>query len=222
MARVLIIGATGKVGSRLARRLKRNGHEVVGTCRRADQAAALRLEGVEPVECDIVSVGVAEMTSLMSGIDAVVFTAGAAGAGRELTDAIDGEGVLKASAAARAAGVKRFVLVSAFPDAWRSKRMPESFEHYMFVKRQADVHLASTDLDWIILRPGTLLDTDATGAIRLGMAIPYGEVSRDDVASTIVALIEEPRLRRVILELTSGSTPVQQAMSDQARMFRIE
>lgn len=100
--------------------------------------------------------------------------------------------------------------------------MPESFEHYMFVKRQADVHLASTDLDWIILRPGTLLDTDATGAIRLGMAIPYGEVSRDDVASTIVELIEEPQLRRVILELTSGSTPVQQAVSDQARMFRIE
>lgn len=115
MARVLIIGATGKVGSRLARGLKRNGHEVVGTCRRADQAAALRLEGIEPVECDIVSVGVAEMTSLMSGTDAVVFTAGAAGAGRELTDAIDGEGVLKASAAARAAGVKRFVLGLSVP-----------------------------------------------------------------------------------------------------------
>lgn len=83
------------------------------------------------------------------------------------------------------------------------------------------MHLASTDLDWVIIRPGTLLDADATGAIRLGLAIPYGEVSRDDVASTIVALIEEPRLRRVILELTSGSAPVQQAVSDQAQMFSI-
>lgn len=221
MAKVLIIGATGKVGSRLARKLIGNGHEAVGTYRRADQAAALRLEGVEPVECDIVSTDVPEMAALMSGIDAVVFTAGAAGAGRELTDAIDGEGVLKASAAARAAGIKRFVLISAFPDAWRNKRMPDSFEHYMFVKRQADVHLAGTDLDWIILRPGTLLDSQPTGEVRLGLAIPYGEVSRDDVASTIVALIEEPRLRRVILELTSGSTPVQQAVSDQVQMLRI-
>lgn len=135
MASVLIIGATGKVGSRLARKLLGNGHEAVGTYRRADQAVALRIEGVLPVECDIVSAGVAEMAALMSGIDAVVFTAGAAGAGRELTDAIDGEGVLKASAAAQVAGVKRFLLISAFPDAWRSKRMSESFEHYMFVKR---------------------------------------------------------------------------------------
>lgn len=56
-------------------------------------------------------------------------------------DAVDGHGVVLATAAAATAGVRRFLHVSAFPDAWRDRRMPADFEHYMKVKRQADVHV---------------------------------------------------------------------------------
>ncbi|SPO55746.1 putative NADH-flavin reductase [Pseudomonas sp. JV551A1] len=215
MARVLVIGATGGVGAHLTEQLLIKGHIPFGTYRRPEQEKELRDKGVEPVLCNLVNITVAELTQLLQGMDAVVFTAGAAGDSRELTDAIDGNGVVKASTAALAAGVQRFLLVSAFPDAWREKRMPESFEHYMFVKRQADVHLASTSLNWVILRPGTLLDASPTQKIRLGLAIPYGDVPRSDVASTIVSLIEEQRIRRVILELTSGSTPIGESVANQ-------
>ena len=79
-----------------------------------------------------------------------------------------------ASGAAAAAGVHRFLHVSAFPDAWRDRRMPLEFEHYMKVKREADVHLAATNLDWVIVRPGNLTDAPGTGRVRLGLAITYG------------------------------------------------
>ena len=95
-----------------------------------------------------------ELASLLAGHDAVVFSAGAHGTGRDQTTAIDGKGLEKAVDAARQAGVARFVLVSVFPDAGRDLETNEGFEHYMRVKKAADVYLTATDLDWVVVRPG--------------------------------------------------------------------
>lgn len=210
--KVLVIGATGETGRRLAQELANRGHHPLGTYRKPEQAETLRALGVLPVFCDLATATVDSLVEAMKGADAIVFTAGANQGGDEMTDLIDGEGVVKSSTAAAMVGIRRFLLVSAFPDAWREKRMPPDFEHYMFVKRQADVHLASTELDWVIVRPGTLTDSAGTGEIRIGLAIPYGQISRDDVASTLVQLIETPEVRRVILELTEGNTPIETAI----------
>lgn len=47
----------------------------------------------------------------------------------------------------------------------------------------------------------------------LGLAIPYGEVPPDDVAGVLAELVHAPRVRRVILELTSGDTPLREALA---------
>ncbi|EOW4672435.1 NAD(P)H-binding protein, partial [Enterobacter hormaechei] len=88
----------------------------------------------------------------------------------------------------------------------------ESFENYMRVKKMADVELAQSELDWVILRPGALQDKTGTGYVRAGLAIPYGNVPRDDVAATLAELIEQPAVSRVIIELTSGDAPVREAI----------
>ncbi|MEW5751382.1 SDR family oxidoreductase [Pseudomonas lactis] len=217
MAKVFVVGATGETGLRLCRQLVEAGHSAIGLHRRPEQAEVLRGIGAIPVMGDLVTTSTTELSELMLEADTVVFTAGANGGGSEMTDAVDGAGVTKASDAAAYAGVWRFLLVSAFPDAWREKRMPEDFEHYMFVKRQADVYLSHTELDWVILRPGTLLNELGTGLIRTGLAIPYGEVSRDDVAATLVQLIETPSVNRLIIELTAGDTPVSEAVAKMAQ-----
>src|SRR3546814_2096408 len=125
-----------------------------------------------------------------------------------MIDAIDGRGLELAVAAARQAGIQRFLLVSAFPEASRGKEVSETFEHYMAVKKFTDVHLSESDLDWVILRPGTLLDVPGTGKVRTGLAIPYGDVPRDDVAATLLEIIEHPAVNRIIIELTEGETSV--------------
>src|SRR3546814_97096 len=109
-------------------------------------------------------------------------------------------------------------LVSAFPEASRGKKVSETFENYMAVKKQADVHLVESDLGWVILRPGLLLDSPGTGKVRADLAIPYGDVARDDVAATLVEIIERPEVNRVIIELTQGDTPVDQAIQRLARV----
>lgn len=85
------------------------------------------------------------------------------------------------------------------------------------MKKRADEHLADTDLDWAILRPGTLLDAPGTGKVRAGLAIPYGDVARDDVAAILVEIIEHPEISRAVIELTQGDTSVDQAVQRLAR-----
>jgi uncharacterized protein YbjT (DUF2867 family) len=143
----------------------------------------------------------------------VVFSAGAHGTGADQTTAIDGQGLAKAVDAATTAGVRRFVLVSVFMDAARDRPRSEGFEHYMSVKRAADVQLAASTLDWLILRPGTLVDDPGTGLVNAGASIAYGAVPRDDVAAFLAASVFHPDLNRTDVELTTGDVPIPDAVA---------
>lgn len=113
--KVFQIGAAGGIGRRLANALVARGDEVTGMHRRPEQAAAIIATGATAVAGDLVEDGVEALAGLVRGHDAVVFSAGAHGTGREQTTLIDGRGLEKAADAAELAGVPRFVLVSAFP-----------------------------------------------------------------------------------------------------------
>lgn len=219
MSQVFIVGGAGKVARRLSEQLSQRGHQALALYRNPEQTEALKALGATPVLGSLLELDVDGLARLMTGSDVVVFSAGAGGkGGMEMTRAIDGQGLELAVAAARQAGVPRFVLVSAFPEASRGKTVSDTFENYMAVKKLADVHLAQSDLDWVILRPGTLLDAPGTGKVRAGLAIPYGGVPREDVAAALLEIIERPAVSRVIIELTEGDTPVGQAIDRLARL----
>ena len=213
MSNVFIIGGAGKVGHSLAAQLATRGHRVRALHRRSEQAPSLQQVGAVPVSGDLVAMDAGTLAELIDGSEVLVFAAGAGGKGGvEMTRAVDGDGLEKAVAAARLAGVRRLLLISAFPEAGRGSAVSDTFEVYMAVKKAADVHLAHSDLDWVILRPGTLVDTPATGRISAGPAVTYGEIARDDVAATLLALIERPAIKRVIIEVTAGQTPIAEAL----------
>ncbi|RHA41603.1 NAD(P)-binding oxidoreductase [Cellulomonas rhizosphaerae] len=210
--RVFQIGAAGGVGRRLAALLTARGDEVTGMHRRPEQADTIAASGATPVVGDLIADSVQDLADAFAGHDAVVFSAGAHGTGAEQTTLIDGVGLQKAADAAALAGVQRFVLVSVFPEAGRGAGAGEGFEHYMRVKKEADVYLVATDLDWVIVRPGTLVDEPGNGRVTAGPAIGYGDVHRDDVAAFIAEALHEPRLSRAIVELTDGPTAVDEAV----------
>ena len=212
MSKIFIIGATGGVGSRLGPLLVDAGHNVTGLHRKPEQADNLENAGITPRLGDIMTMTVEDLTEFTRDCDVVVFSAGAAGSGLERTTAIDGEGVVKTIHAARTNGIARVYLVSAFMDAGRDQPRKDGFEHYMKVKRQADNALAASELDWVILRPGTLVSEDGNGLVNAGLAITYGSVARGSVAKMLAALIDTPAIRREIIELTDGDIPVQDAV----------
>ncbi|SEP70905.1 NAD(P)-binding oxidoreductase [Microlunatus flavus] len=210
--RVGVIGGAGGVGRRLTALLAEAGDEVTVLHRRADQAAVVEQAGGRSALFDLVEGSVEELAGLLRGQDAVVFSAGAHGTGRDQTTLIDGRGLEHAVDAARAAGVRRFVVVSVFPEAGRDVETNAGFEHYVRVKKAADVYLTGSDLDWVVVRPGTLTDAPGTGTVRAGWAVPYGDVPRDDVALFLAAVVREQRLHHVVVELTGGGTPVDEAV----------
>jgi uncharacterized protein YbjT (DUF2867 family) len=214
--KIFIVGISGETGFRLARLLKRCGDEVDGLYRRIEQGEKLRSIGVAGRHGDLVSMDETKLAELFSESDVIVFAAGAGDAESDaMIDAVDGDGVTKSIAAARLAGVRRFILVSVFPEAGRQAGWGESFEHYIAVKKRADVELSRTELDWVIVRPSSLNNKRGVGTISLGPAEFHTDISRDDVAETLAEVIHVPALHRRILELTEGTTPIGRAVGMQ-------
>ncbi|WP_240797972.1 NAD(P)H-binding protein [Streptomyces sp. F001] len=96
--------------------------------------------------------------------------------------------------------------------SWRERDLGDEVEYYFAVKKGADVVLSRSDLNWLILRPSLLLDDPGTGTVSLGPAELHGEIAREDVAATLAALLHEPRIGPQILELNTGSTPIEGAV----------
>ena len=214
--KVFIVGVTGETGSRAARLLQARGDQVSGLYRKPEQGAALAASGIGAKQGDITTISDEDLAAAIKGSDVLLFAAGAGGGDDEsLTDKVDGDGVSKLIAAAKLAGVRRLILVSVFPEAWRERHMDHSFEHYMVVKKRADVELSQADLDWIILRPAALTNDAGTGTVSLGVVGIHTEVRRDDVAATLVELVHSPALHHRILELSEGTTPIAEAVASQ-------
>ncbi|MGI5447694.1 SDR family oxidoreductase [Streptomyces sp. CA-243310] len=214
---VFIIGITGKIGRLLAQELLARGDTVHGLVRRDEQRTDLATQGIRAVVGDLTDLSVTELADAFGHADAVVFTAGSNGGSARITKAIDGDGVTQAIEATRHAGIRRLALVSVLPESWRERDLDDEVEYYFTVKKQADIALSRSDLDWLILRPSLLTDDPGMGTVSLGPAEFHGRIPRADVVSTLAQLLHEPHISRQILELNTGSTPIQDAVKANVR-----
>lgn len=202
---------------RLERLLAARGDEAVGVIRDPKQADDLRDVGAEPVVLDLESASVEETAEVLRGADAAVFAAGAGpDSGSARKDTVDrGAAVLFADAAERA-GVRRYVMVSSM-GADAHHQGDEVFDVYQRAKGAADDYVRSRpSLDWTILRPGMLTNDAGTGQVLLAASTGRGPVPRDDVAASIVELLDTPATAGLTLELISGNVPVMVAVKDVA------
>jgi UDP-glucose 4-epimerase len=108
---ILVTGATGKVGSRLAKRLAQRGDQVRALVRDPARAADLREHRVELTVGDLLDPS--SLASAVRGVDAVVHCAAFfRGATPEQAHAVNDAGTQHLATAARAASVKRFLFTS--------------------------------------------------------------------------------------------------------------
>jgi nucleoside-diphosphate-sugar epimerase len=109
--KILVTGATGKVGSRLAKRLSQRGDQVRAFVRDPARAAELRDARIELVQGDLLDQST--LGAAVRGVDAVVHCAAFfRGATPEQAHAVNDRGTQLLGSAARAADVKRFVFTS--------------------------------------------------------------------------------------------------------------
>lgn len=211
--RVAIAGGHGGIGLRLTRLLSGRGDGVLSLIRNPDYADDVREAGGEPVLCDLEAADEREVETAIGSADAVVFAAGAGpGSGAARKETMDYGGAVKLIAAAKAAGVGRYVMVSSM-GADADAQGDDTFSVYLRAKGRADAELAASGLDYTIVRPGRLTDGPGTGRVRLGEDVPRGAVSRDDVAAALAEILRAPSTVGANLGLTLGDTLVAEAVA---------
>ena len=221
--RIVLAGAHGQIARRLGRLLSARGDTVVGIVRNPDHEGDVVADGMEAVVLDLESATVDDVSAAVAGADAVVFAAGAGpGSGAARKDTVDRAAAVLLADAAEWAGVPNYLLVSSVgvdlvADGATPAGVDEVFVAYLRAKRAAEENLLAREgLRVTVLRPGSLTDDPGTGRVTLAPSVERGAVPRDDVAAVLVALLDQPR-DRAVLELVSGSTPVDEAVAAHPR-----
>ncbi|HWM17744.1 MAG TPA: NAD(P)H-binding protein [Microbacterium sp.] len=212
MSRILIIGGHGKVALRLAPLLIARGDEVTSVIRNPDHAADVAATGSTPVVADIEGLDVAGLTTLFTGHDAIVWSAGAGGGSPARTYAVDRDAAIRSMDAAADAGVDRYVMVSYFgarPD--HGVAADNSFFAYAEAKAAADEHLRASDLSWTVLGPSGLTLDEPTGRIDI-TASESRSVSRADVAAVIAAALADDATIGRTIRFNSGDVLIAEAL----------
>jgi uncharacterized protein YbjT (DUF2867 family) len=201
--RIALTGATGFVGGGVLRRLLRRGHEVRALVRHPERAGQLRdLGAVELVPGGLDDE--AALRSLVEGTEAVVHLVGIiAEKGTQTYQRVHVEGTARAAAAARTAGVRRFVHMSAL-----GARADASATAYHRTKAAGEEAVRGSGLSHAILRPALIAGPGNVplklmcDTIRLAPLVPViGDglyrmqpVWLEDVAEAFAVTLEQPGL----------------------------
>jgi uncharacterized protein YbjT (DUF2867 family) len=214
---VVIAGGHGKIALILERLLAERGDSVAGLIRNPDHTGDLQTAGAEAIVLDLEQATVTEVADAVRGADAVVFAAGAGpGSGAARKQTVDRDAAILLADAAEAAGVDRYVMVSALAADDRSldDNYDEVFRAYMHAKSEADANVrARSGLLTTIVRPGGLTDEPGTGRVRIAESTGRGSVPREDVARVLLAALDAPQTAGRTFELISGDTPIADALS---------
>lgn len=212
--KILVIGATGFVGSAVCARLATGGHDVIRAVRPGKQPAG----GLGTwVEVDVArAVEPFDWLPHLKGTDAVVNCAGALqdGMTHNMTG-VHAQGPRALFRACEQSGVRRIIHFSAIGV---DRQQPSAFSR---TKLSGDMALKETDLDWVILRPAVILGNAAFGSSALfrGLAaLPFlplmpstGKlqvVQVDDVAETVFRLVDKTAPSKLSLEIV-GPQPLE-------------
>lgn len=209
--KVLVIGASGRVGAQLINKLVTNGHSVVAATRHPEEVCNHSL--VESLYFDIAE-DYSEYIPYLQGIEAIYFVAGSRG--KNLLQ-IDAFGPVKAAILAKRLAVKRFILLSSIfatePEKWNDPNLV-NITDYNIAKFFADHWLISnSQLDYTIIQPGNLQDSEyESGRVEFGVAKSQPN-SILNVASVLANVLEANNTFGKIIQMSDGNMPIKDAIS---------
>ena len=214
MKNVLIIGANGQVGKIITTKMKASDDfSPTALFRKEKQKEFFQEHDVNYRIVDLEE-KIDSLAEAMEGMDAVVFSAGSGGkTGYDKTLTIDLDGAVKSMEAARKAGVKRFVMISALLADNRDFWAESGIKPYYIAKHYADQMLKESGLDYTILRPGRLFNKAGTGKITITDPAAQEGVPREDVADTVLEVLRQDNAAGKTIEFNEGNTPIEEVIS---------
>jgi uncharacterized protein YbjT (DUF2867 family) len=209
---IAIAGGHGQIALLLGKLLAERGDIVWGLIRNPDHEDDLHAAGVEPVLCDLEADG--DVAAAVRGADAAVFAAGAGpGSGAARKASMDLGGAVRLIDAAKAEGVRRYVMVSSMGAADPPPAGGDAFGEYLRAKTEADRQLISSGLEYTIVRPGMLTNDPATGLVTVGERLERAEISRADVAAVLAACLDSRHSIDRTFEVRGGGVQIEAAIA---------
>ncbi|HEY4568937.1 MAG TPA: NAD(P)-binding oxidoreductase [Kribbella sp.] len=200
--RITVFGATGGIGGHVVRQALDAGHKVTAVVR-ASSAFELEHSALEVVRVPGLD-HAGPLRDAVDGAEAVVSGVGARG---RKDGPVASNSTRSMLAAMEAAGVRRFVAISAAPlgpvpadESFLNRRvvypMINAFAADVYADlRVMEAAIMSSSTEWTIVRPPKLTNKSLTGTYRtvVGGTVTRGySISRADVAQLMLAVLDDP------------------------------
>ncbi|MEL0642782.1 SDR family oxidoreductase [Olleya sp. Ti.3.14] len=207
MENILVAGANGTTGKKIVNLLSQSQYfNPIAMVRKEEQIPYFKAKYIETV--------LADLEQDVSGafnktIDKVVF---AAGSGGKKVVEVDQEGAKRMIDASNKYKVRKFVMLSSMGADQPEKA--EQLQDYLKAKHNADEYLKSSGLNYSIVRPGSLTNGELTNKIQLETKLnKSGEISRNDVAQTLVRSLNDDVANNATFEILKGETLIGDALN---------
>lgn len=209
--KILVIGASGRVGTDLVEQLLADDHQVIGTTRQDKKL--FDNDNYRQLALDITAEKDAIAEQIEQDIDAVYFVAGSGG--KDVLE-VDLHGAVKTMQAVEDKGIKRYIMLSTVfsldTNKWDTPGIADLKEYYI-CKHYADQWLVNdSTLDYTIVQAGALKERAGTGKITINDD-NAGENAIADVAATLTAVLGANNTIKKVFSLHNGETAINEAIA---------
>ena len=205
MENILVAGANGTTGKKIVNLLQKSQYfNPIAMVRKESQKKQFEDENVTTILADLEK----DVSFTTENIDKIIF---AAGSGGKKVVAVDQEGAKKLIDAGKRTKVKKFVMLSSM--GADNPESSDTLKDYLKAKQNADTYLRESNMPYSIVRPGALNNEKGKGKIELSSKLnKSGEISRDDVAQTLVHALHDTAAVNNTFEIIAGEILIGEAI----------
>ena len=209
--KILVIGASGRVGTDLVKQLLADDHLVIGTTR--DKKKLFDADNYSQLDLDLLANKDDIQNQIDDDVEAIYFVAGS---GNKNLLEVDLHGAVKTMQAAQDKGINRYIMLSTVfsldTSKWTSPAI-ENLKEYYIAKHYADQWLVNdSTLDYTIVQAAALKERAGTGKITIN-GTDAGENAIADVASTLAAVLNADSASKKVFSMQNGETAIDKAIA---------
>jgi len=204
----LVFGGSRATGLEAVKALVAKKDKVSVVVRASSDTTELKKLGVTLVTGDVLQPADVQKAFASAKFTAVVSALG----GKRGEPSPDFDGVKNIADAAKAAGVKRMVIVTAIGVGDSNAMMPEALKKIlqptMIEKGKGEDYLVASGLDYTIIRPGGLKNGPATGKASLtDDHTAHSDINREDLGKLVADSVADKKTFRKIMHAVDPTLP---------------
>ena len=217
---VVVAGATGGTGRLVVRHLMMEGYEVRAMVRSLEKGRQMFGEDVAMVRADVTEPST--LPPLLAGADYVISAIGVSGRGEASPKDVDYAGSLALINASKAAGIKKFIMVTSGGVTWWTHPINWFSGGVLKWKRKAEQYLRTSGLTHVIVRPNGGLTDKPGNADKIVFTQNDGlpsSISREDIAIVCVKALAYEEADNKPFEVKNSGDGLVTSAVDWAKSF---